>query len=575
VTTRSELSRARSPGLSRGLSRTLSFAFSAALFVFALGLLLATTDSLGYARDEGFYFTAARRYQAWFELLAERRALALDRRAVDAAWVANHEHPGLMKSLFALSNAVLHERWGLFERPGTSFRFPAMALAAAMVVVVHRWLERRVGALFGLVGALSLLFMPRVFYHAHLACFDVPITALYVFVFFAWQRALEAPLTGRRAAWPIVCGLTFGAALATKHNAWFLPVGLIAHLGLTVLRRAVAPVPGDEPARRRLARGLTSLGAMAALGPTVFFATWPWLWFDTRARLAEYVAFHVDHVFYNMEFLGQTYFEPPFPRAYAPMMMMGTVSTITLVLGATGGVVALRALVRVVVRRRSAGVSRREVLRAEEALLWILGVGLSLGPWVFDTTPIFGGTKHWMPAYPFLAMLAATGAHRAARAAKVLVRSSRLRPWVAATVALLAVVAPMRAALHAHPWGLTAYTPIVGGAQGAATLGLNRTFWGYPTDQVMDDVARVAPRGAKVFPHDTARASWEMLREDGVVGKRYEAVWTIPAADFAVYHHEQHMQVEEYQAWVAYETVEPLVVEGLDGVPVVWVYRRP
>jgi 4-amino-4-deoxy-L-arabinose transferase-like glycosyltransferase len=554
--------------------RVRSLAFSLSLFAFVVGLLLATTDGLGYARDEGFYFTAARRYQTWFDLLAERRALALDRRAVDAAWVANHEHPGLMKSAFALSNSLLHERWGLFEKPGTSFRFPAMVLAAGMTVVVFRWLARRVGALFGLVGALSLLFMPRVFYHAHLACFDVPITALYVFVFYTWQRALERPRAGgaRRALWPILCGLTFGAALATKHNAWFLPVGLVAHLTLTTLRRRLAPAGGDEPAGAHLRRGLASLGAMALLGPAVFFVTWPWLWFETKARLAEYVAFHVDHVFYNMELLGQTYFEPPFPRAYAPIMVIGTVPTITWVLGATGVVVALSALVRAA-RRRT--MSHRELLLAEESLLWILGVGLALGPWVFDTTPIFGGTKHWMPAYPFLAMLAATGAHRAARAASVLVRSSRLRPWVTATVALLALLPPMRAALHAHPWGLTAYTPIVGGAQGAATLGLNRTFWGYPTDQVMDDVARAAPRGAKVFPHDTARASWEMLREDGTVGKSFEAVWSIPAADFAVYHHEQHMQVEEYQAWVAYETVQPFVVEGLDGVPVVWVYRRP
>jgi hypothetical protein len=45
-------------------------------------------------------------------------------------------------------------------------------------------------------------------------------------------------------------------------------------------------------------------------------------------------------------------------------------------------------------------------------------------------------------------------------------------------------------------------------------------------------------------------------------------------ADIALYHHEMHMQGEEYQAWVAYETVRPAVIAGLDGVPVVWAYRR-
>ena len=34
-----------------------------------LVVLLATAGDVGYSRDEGFYFTAARRYQAWFDVL--------------------------------------------------------------------------------------------------------------------------------------------------------------------------------------------------------------------------------------------------------------------------------------------------------------------------------------------------------------------------------------------------------------------------------------------------------------------------------------------------------------------------
>ena len=39
--------------------------------------LLATVDTLGYARDEGFYFEAAKRYQQWFALLWQDSARAL------------------------------------------------------------------------------------------------------------------------------------------------------------------------------------------------------------------------------------------------------------------------------------------------------------------------------------------------------------------------------------------------------------------------------------------------------------------------------------------------------------------
>ena len=56
------------------------------------------------------------------------------------------------------------------------------------------------------------------------------------------------------------------------------------------------------------------------LGPVVYLACWPWLWFDTVARFREYVAFHVHHVYYNMEYLGRNYNKPPFPLSFPYVM---------------------------------------------------------------------------------------------------------------------------------------------------------------------------------------------------------------------------------------------------------------
>ena len=65
-----------------------------ALAAVYLIVLLVGLDQLGYARDEGFYFHAARSYQAWFELFASDPAAALS--SVDAHWSVNHEHPSLV-----------------------------------------------------------------------------------------------------------------------------------------------------------------------------------------------------------------------------------------------------------------------------------------------------------------------------------------------------------------------------------------------------------------------------------------------------------------------------------------------
>lgn len=554
-----------------------SWLITLALFFGSLALLYATSAELGYARDEGFYFVAARRYEAWFELVASKRAVAFDRTAVDAAWVANHEHPSLMKSLFALSHSLLHTKTGLISEPGTSFRFPAMVLSAAMVALVFRWVHGRYGWGAGLVAALSLLFMPRVFYHAHLACFDVPISFWFLAVFFGYARSLERPGLG----WPIATGVLYGFALATKHNAWFLPVALIVHaLLLMALRRS-----SGERVGLVAKRAGTALGAMALLGPLVFLVSWPWLWFDTKRRFLEYADFHLNHVYYNMEFLGQTYFEPPFPRLYAPTMFVATVSLVTILAALLAVLLGVRTWLATLNQRLRRGwlgdvaLTLSDRRASEELLLWLLGVGISFGPWIFNTTPIFGGTKHWMPAYPFVAMLAGAGFQRVARLLALSVRRLRLpvRARSFTHVVLLAcfLAAPLRLAYAGHPWGLSLYTPIAGGAQGAASLGLNRTFWGYTSQSVMDDVAQASPTGAKIYPHDTARAAWEMLLEDGRVGRSFEAVWAPESADFSLYHHEQHMAVQEYQMWVAYGTVRPWLVDGPNGVPAIIVYENP
>src|SRR5258705_452230 len=83
----------------------------------------------------------------------------------------------LIKSLFALSNRLLG---GAFTETSTSFRLPGMLLSSLAVATTFAWGRRRLGRAAGLVAALSFAFMPRVFFHAHLACFDLPVCALWL-----------------------------------------------------------------------------------------------------------------------------------------------------------------------------------------------------------------------------------------------------------------------------------------------------------------------------------------------------------------------------------------------------------
>ena len=164
-----------------------------------LSLLLGTVENLGYMRDEGFYFQAARVLESWLDLLSEHGTKAFEQGSVDRYFAVNHEHPLLMKLLFALSHRYLHERFALFAEAGTAYRFPGMLMAVLAVVVVYLWGREIRGRVAGVVSALLLALMPRVFFHAHLACFDVPVAAMWLTTAYVFFRSLgRGPGWGRR-----------------------------------------------------------------------------------------------------------------------------------------------------------------------------------------------------------------------------------------------------------------------------------------------------------------------------------------------------------------------------------------
>lgn len=552
--------------------------------------LVSTVHDLGYARDEGFYFHAADAYLDWFRILWSAPSEALQQATIDKYWRVNSEHPALIKSLFALSKAAFWDGIRLFPERGTSYRFVGMVMSALAVGVVYLWGVRHLasfGALLAragaLVGALSFALMPQVFYHAHLDCFDMPVTAMGVFTTYAYWRALQ----NRKWSWAIGTAVLYGLMLNSKHNAWLLPFALVGH---QVWSHGAELWSGIRAGKPRIP---VVLVLMATIGPLVFYATWPWIWHDTIDRFREYVVFHTRHVFYNMEFLGKTYFEPPFPRSYAWLMTAASVPAISLALFGAGVLIYARREVSGRVwpwlsslRGRTSTVPDATLSDAERASqstmsFWLMCIGVCYAPWLFTSTPIFGGTKHWMTAYPYFGLFAGyafVGICRGvseAFEARAVILSFGKRVALVTTTAVACLVGPLVMTIHSHPWGLAAYTPLVGGAAGAATLGLNRSFWGYSTGAIQDEINAEAGKGARVFIHDTAMQAWHMMTLDKRVRKDLRPQLGVAGSELAIYHHEQHMAQVEYMIWADYGTTAPIHVGTYDGVPVVWLFKRP
>ena len=536
-------------------ARTLTrwdHAIGAALCLGYVALLLYTAPDLAMSRDESFYAHAAKNIAGWLQETLTDPALALQRDHVDQAWRYNWEHPALMKLTFAWS-WLAQERFGLFPIDSLAFRFPGMLTAGLLLWLIYGWgasVMARSGALF---SALAFATMPRVFYHSHLDCFDVPIAFFATLTAYAYWRAL------RDRRWVVVLGLVFGLALSTKHNSWILPGIFLIHFAWLRADEGRAGVDRPTP--------MTWLASMLVLGPLVFVGTWPWLWHDTWNRIAAYVSFHLSHVHYTYEFLGVSYFEPPLPMSVPFVMTLFTVSLVVVGL-AFAGILSCRAELRPPWRVRPGDSTTRRT-----DVLWLGCLVAPLLAIALPSSPIFGGTKHWITAYPFLAMFAGRGL-------LAVTERAELGPWMgrraaAPAFAVFCLLPGLVQTAHSHPFALSHYMPIAGGVPGAADLGMNRQFWGFTTGSITDWLVEQLPSGGSVWLCDTTAGAWAMLQADGAIPRNIRAARSMSEADFALVHHEQHFAEVDYQVWVAYGTAQPVHVLLYDGVPIISIYENP
>jgi hypothetical protein len=360
------------------LARTLGFLTAAAMAL--------TQAPVGFVRDEGYYFTAARSYEEWLQLLLHAPLQALGQ--TERYWSYNFEHPGLTKLLFAASHLVF-STWLKLLPDALAWRLPAFAFAG----LLSYWLcilgSRRSRAA-GVLAPLLFWCAERTFFHGHLACFDIPICALWAGVGVAWLRAIDEKAGGRRLEAGGRFAFVYGVSLAVKHNAWFLPPVLLVHALL---------LRGED--RKRALRTLPWL----LLSPLVLFAAWPLLWRDPIRHLGDWIAFHSHHVHYAWRYFGQVLRGPPFPVVYP------------LVIDALALPLPLVALLAAAGAKLLADFARR---RLDAQRLLELGLaGAALLPFVLRTTPIFGGLKHWLA---FVALLTP-------EAAALLVRAAEQAPW--------------------------------------------------------------------------------------------------------------------------------------------------
>ena len=496
----------------KSLARTLGFATAA--------IMALTQAPVGFVRDEGYYFTAAQSSESWLRLLLQAPLQAIAQ--TERYWSYNFEHPGLTKLLFAASHLIFTTWLGVLP-DALAWRLPAFAFAGLLSYWLCLWgLSRSRAA--GVLAPLLFWCAERTFFHGHLACFDIPICAMWAGVGLAWLRGTGPRLAG-----------TYGLALAVKHNAWFLPPVLLVHALL---------LPREQ--RRAALRKLPWL----LLSPLALFAAWPLLWHDPLRHLGDWIAFHTHHVHYAWWYFGQVLRAPPFPISY-PLVLDALVLPLPIAaMLAAAGVSLL------------VGFARR---RLDAQRLLELGLaGAALLPFLLRTTPIFGGIKHWLG---FLALLTP-------EAASLLVRAAP-EPRKLVAVALATLLPGLWQIVHVHPYGTSAYGELAGGIPGAATLGMQRQYWSNNVTGVLPWLKSHCPPGARVYFHEVNVESYRAYILAGLLRPDIRYAPEPEQSDYAALQWHREFRDREPQTWNAYGTRRPATGLYLDEVPQVVVYARP
>ena len=424
---------------------------AAAIFLAVAAAISLTARDAGLTWDEAIYCGRAARYADWFGRLSSE---SFTWPVILKHWWST-DHPPLGSLWIALNMGLFSGATDLI----TAARIGAGMLFGAAAAALFLWLGSKRGDHAGLVAAAVFVLMPRLFAHGHFANLEMATLLLWLLTVIAFERGIE------RRGWSVACGALFGLALLTKINALFLPVlllpwGFLFH-GRKALRNAVA---------------------MALCGPLIFVAGWPVMWYHPVETLHAYIANKAQRMIIPVYYLGAVYRDRTAPWHYPFVLLLATTPLPVLAAAAVG------------LRRHIRTLRAKWKESAHEALvIWafLFPVCLLALPGV----PKYDGIRLMLPAYPFLAALAAEGA--------VAAWDSLGRARRSAGAALVAVLAAwlLLPVVALHPYQLCYYGELVGGPWGAAKLGFETTYWDDTFDaRALDYLNKhVPPKGKVAF----------------------------------------------------------------------------
>lgn len=325
--------------------------------------------------------------------------------------------------------------------PLDGFHAVNLLLGPIFIVCFTAFLQRHYSTLVACVAAGLLFSAPRVWYDAMCNVKDFPEMVFFALAALAYFEAWERGTFG----WYAGAGALWGAALATKANAWFLLPVVLAFALLT--RRA--------PIAKLATAGITGLAVMIAV--------WPWLWAAPWTRLRE-----------NLSYIAiRTMDTSSAVTTSAPRMLLLTTPPIFLLL-LVGGVA-------LAIARARAG--------SKVDLFLLVYTAVVLGRISLPGAANFDGVRHFLELFPPLAALAAAS-----------LLQLRERRVAAVAVGVAAVASGVAGIARMHPFENAYWNVFAGGTRGTHERRIPQAgeYWATSYRQGIEWLNAHAPQGAAI-----------------------------------------------------------------------------
>jgi len=322
-------------------------------------------------------------------------------------------------------------------------RFGSAVLFGLTVFLVGATAGTWFGKEAGWFAAISVLLMPRVFAHAHLASLESCVNLTYALAVLCladrWSLLSKTEQKGSTLGWKqgLFPGVMLGLAMLTKIQG-FLVIPMIILWALWYGRQ----------------RAMKPLFAWGITGILIFFIGWPWLWLDPIGHLMQFLGSATDRVSLNVWYFGKRYADVDTPWHYPWVMFAVTVPIGLHLLGGWGLVTT--------VKKKS---------RDPRLILVLMCILFPMG--LFSTrTAVYDGERLFLMVFPLWGLFIGLGGKQAWDWLRE--NRSQKQAWRFAVVFLLF---QSWGIVSMHPCQLSYYNLLAGGSRGADAIGLERTYW--------------------------------------------------------------------------------------------------